>query len=129
MEFNLETAFRECALSDLVSFDVFDTALLRKVGRPVDVFRMMEFKAGKIMDRKLPSFFQCRLDSETMARSKAASQGRQITLGNVYEELRLVCNMTSTQTEALQQCEIEMEKTVSYAHPLILRLYRHVLGL
>ncbi len=124
MKFDFEAALRESTRSDLVSFDVFDTALLRKVERPVDIFRTMEFQASSVVGSGGPSFFQRRLAAEA-----AAKEHRTVTLGRIYEEFLSVPGTTASQREALGRLEMATEKKYTYAHPLILRLYRHALEL
>jgi FMN phosphatase YigB (HAD superfamily) len=129
MEFDPCILFQEIALSELVSFDVFDTALQRKLARPTDLFVAMEAKASDKINQKTPSFFQDRLDAEASAKSRARLTRRQITLENIYEEFRLLRGLSASQSEMLQQLEISMEKEFIYAHPLILKLYLHALSL
>jgi HAD superfamily hydrolase (TIGR01549 family) len=76
-----EQAFlREALESDVVSFDVFDTALLRTLADPRDVFDAVE--RGAIAD----GFAAARQDAEAIARARHCSEpGREdVTLDEIY---------------------------------------------
>lgn len=65
---------------DVVSFDVFDTALVRLTCEPTDVFEHVAKVLG------IPDFRQKRIEAEKIARSKRPEQ-RDITLDDIYAEL------------------------------------------
>ena len=77
-----------------VSFDAFDTMLLRPYVRPTDLFRHMElyFKAD--------GFSKMRIEAERKARAR---YHREITLDEIYDEL-------DDSLQHLKDEEIEMEK-------------------
>ena len=62
----------------LISFDVFDTLLLRPFSKPTDLFRILERKNG------IKGFHGKRIKAEEHARQKL---GREINLQEIYEEL------------------------------------------
>jgi len=129
MEFDPRFALQEISQQDLISFDIFDTALLRILARPADLFQVMEVHVSERIGREIPSFPQGRLSAEFSAKSHIQDSGRQITLTDIYEAFREAHGLTLLQAEILQQYEIATEKRFIYAHPLILRLYRHALSL
>jgi FMN phosphatase YigB (HAD superfamily) len=125
MEFDSEAARQQCARSDLVSFDVFDTALLRSLARPVDLFLAMEPAISGVIGREIPSFSRARQDAEAAAKVRCAREDQPLTLHRIYEQLRSAAGLTADQGEALGRLEIEMEGKFTFAHPLILRLWQH----
>jgi predicted HAD superfamily hydrolase len=129
MEFDLEAALQACARSELVSFDVFDTALLRQVARPSDIFRVMEPQVHAIVGREIPAFVPSRLAAEATAKSNSARSHRPLTLDRIYNQFRVATGLTVAQGEALARLEMMVEKKFTCAHPLILRLWRHAMDL
>ena len=90
-----------------VSFDVFDTLLLRPYVRPTDLFRHMElyFKAD--------GFSKMRIEAERKARARYR---REITLDEIYDEL-------DDSLQHLKDEEIEMEISVAIPNQDIMDLY------
>ena len=61
----------------IVSFDIFDTLLKRNVGRPSDVFSVMEYANSDLM-----GFKNARIFAEQEARKE--SQYEEVTLNEIY---------------------------------------------
>jgi len=75
----------QAATARLVSFDLFDTLLVRVVGTPHDVFEVM---AESLADRRHPiaaGFAQARIAAERRARERGAARGdNDVTLDDIY---------------------------------------------
>ncbi|AOG03197.1 hypothetical protein [Bosea sp. RAC05] len=70
---------------DLVSFDVFDTLVLRAVGRPVDVFEIM---ARRRPDLFPSDFAKLRVAAEMNARRHSGtSTAEDVTLAQIYAQM------------------------------------------
>ena len=74
---------RRLAHFDVVSFDVFDTLLLRDVDRPEEVFSFVGAKLG------YPDFRRLRVEAERRAREKKsrAPGAGEVTLSEIWQEL------------------------------------------
>ena len=74
---------RRLAPFDVVSFDVFDTLLLRDVDRPEEVFSFVGAKLG------YPDFRRLRVEAERRAREKKrrAPGAGEVTLREIWQEL------------------------------------------
>lgn len=86
----------------LISFDVFDTAIFRKVYKPTDIFDLVEKKVGK-------NFKKLRLEAQEMARRKK----RNYTLSDIYSVL--------PQFDKSIELQVELENC--YANPEIFKIY------
>lgn len=86
----------------LISFDVFDTAIFRKVYKPTDIFDLVENKVGK-------NFKKLRLEAQDKARRKKANYN----LNDIYAFLPQFDKKVELQTE-LENC---------YANEEILKIY------
>lgn len=103
---------------DVISFDIFDTALLRKVEFPRDIFAIMAVEAG------WSDFTRARQQAEEDARElKLRKEGhREITLAEIYEMLERHHGFDL----AWMQREIELEEACAQANPYILQVYRRM---
>ncbi len=71
--------------AEIVSFDVFDTLLVRFFGDPADLFAAL---AERIAPTLAPAFARERVAAEQRARAGAAARGeREVTLAGIYREL------------------------------------------
>lgn len=91
---------------DVISFDVFDTLLLRQVEKPTDVFSFMEAKYS------LPRFCHLRMRAEAEARKK--SPMGEVDLHDIYELLEKWIGIDKA---LWMEREIEAEKKLCYANP------------
>lgn len=104
----------------LVSFDIFDTLLLRRVERPVDLFEQMgeRARAAGLVDPALapPLFRLARQEAERRAR--AAVRGGEVMLPAIHAELGL------GDPAALMALELALEAEQILANPLLVPLLR-----
>ncbi len=99
--FTLEQAKQEILAHDVISFDVFDTLLMRCTLMPEDVFALMERRLG------IPGLAKAREQAEhTLYR-----QGNP-TLEEIEQETGRLCHLTAAQTEALAGVELSIERAV-----------------
>ena len=96
-----------------VSFDVFDTLLLRQADRPETVFALVGAKLS------YPGFAQLREEAERRAREK---KGRvrgsgEVTLGEIWAELGRMAAIDPAQGMAL---ELEVERALCRGNPYFL---------
>lgn len=114
----VEELYQKCNNFDVISFDIFDTALLRKVEYPVDIFDVVGVKI------RSSEFSSARKKCEVKARENkfADSNTREITLNEIYEQMRLYGF-----GEKEKQIEISTEIESTLAHPVIFSLYKKLL--
>lgn len=96
---------------EYVSFDIYDTLILRPYVRPTDLFRHMEVIKG------CTGFAERRIQAEKNARIK---YGREITLQEIYAEL-------DPQYSSMIELEKDMEITVTVVNKEMLALYNSLL--
>ena len=100
---------------DVVSFDIFDTLLLRPYGRPTDLFFDME-KEYCLFD-----FHDNRIEAEKHARNTSSCS--EINLNEIYA---ILSQLYGIDAETLVQREINWEKKICYANPDFHMLYREI---
>jgi capsule polysaccharide export protein KpsC/LpsZ/FMN phosphatase YigB (HAD superfamily) len=93
---------------DVVSFDVFDTLLLRPFAKPDDLFIYMQPLVNSITDR-LPDFRAARLEARKhVPRNQYA--GEEVPLLARYQALGQQYLLTDEQVQVLHQLELDMEE-------------------
>jgi HAD superfamily hydrolase (TIGR01549 family) len=110
---------------DVVSFDVFDTALTRIVDSPVDVFGLLEHRLVVEFGTTARGFAQAREDAERAARSGAADS-EDITLDAIYGALRKTLPKAAIWLEQARDAELQAERDLCFGTPDILAAYQAV---
>ncbi|MEG7531614.1 MAG: hypothetical protein RSF83_09505, partial [Hungatella sp.] len=99
------------AEAEVVSFDIFDTLIVRLYAEPTDLFRHLEesYEAG--------GFCAARISAEMAARDEVfQNQCHEVTLDKIYENLH-------PSYWPLQEKEVELEKLMCKANPEMLELF------
>jgi len=108
----------------VVSFDVFDTLLVRVQARPADLFALLgaELKAAGINVPSPITFAQLRQQAELGARRTAP--GGEVTLAEIYATLKVVFNWDAAICARVQAMEINLEEQSLKAVPGMLARVR-----
>lgn len=105
---------------DVISFDVFDTLVLRMFSAPADLFFAV---GGKL---NYPDFKHIRMRMEWRARQKAKKQTGlyEVTLEQIYEELEIQAGIP----REYMQTEIETELKCCFGNPYMLEVFERLAG-
>ncbi len=102
---------------DVISFDVFDTLILRTIPLPSDVFNFLNPEDKTFKGR--------RIEAERNARKHAHEQGREdITLWEIYKVLKP--NASYSELEKYVQAEINTELRVCRVNPDALEFFKDI---
>lgn len=103
-------------LYDIISFDVFDTLILRPFDDPKSVF----FLLGEI--HKCPSFKRYRILAEKQARAEAFEKNGnyEVTLKDIYEKMS---RYVVLDVDKAVELEIEVELSLVYANPYMKEVF------
>lgn len=106
---------------DIISFDIFDTVIFRKVESPRDVFTIMAIEMG------CPTFKSIRITAEEIARRKLYGECncREVNIYEIYDVLEKNYNIDKRWLDR----EIELEMDLSVANPYFLNIYNQLLKL
>ncbi|MCI8821191.1 MAG: hypothetical protein HFI15_01530 [Lachnospiraceae bacterium] len=85
---------------DVISFDIFDTLVMRRVLDPIDVFRLAEKKIRQQLGRDIEF---------VLYRKKAAGLLTDPTIDEIYEKMQELMNCSCEVCQAMKQCEWETE--------------------
>lgn len=86
-----------------VSFDIFDTLVVRNVSKPVDIFKVVEIEYNKNHDDKFLGFKNLRINAELDARKKTRNE--EITLDEIYDNLEI------QNKDEIKELEMHIEKS------------------
>ncbi len=102
---------------DVISFDIFDTLILRKLNQPVDVFMLVGEKLGVF------NFDSVRKKSEEEVRKRrnALQKNNEVTLEEIYER---VAYYTGIDPEKGAKTEFETELDMCFANPYMYRVFQ-----
>ena len=100
----------------IVTFDIFDTLLLRCVAEPHDVFKLMEFQLKK------EGLAQRRVDAENLARKLLTNERKseEVSLDDIYAQ-------DGSLTDEIKSLELELESQVLVANPVMKNVYDYCL--
>ncbi|WP_252228856.1 MULTISPECIES: HAD-IA family hydrolase [unclassified Clostridium] len=104
--------------SDIVSFDIFDTLLLRNVINPTDIFKIVEIEYFNRFGKKIV-FYNERIESEKNARK--ISKCEDIRFDEIYEVLGQKIGKDCA--EKLKLIEIEIEQKFIITNKYIKEIY------
>lgn len=96
---------------EAVSFDIFDTLLVRPFYTPTDLFELLDARVTELLgtiDRI--DFRKHRMEAEHVARRRFTGQGREdVTLDEIYQVLGEMLELGKEQMELVKSWEIEQE--------------------
>lgn len=109
-------------VNDVISFDVFDTLILRPFDNPKSVF----FILGEL--NKCPGFKRYRELAEKLARKEAFEKtgSYEVTLRDIYEKLN---RFVIIDAEKAMQYEIETELNLVFANPYMQNVFKEAKNL
>ena len=109
-----------------VSFDIFDTAVLRALAQPVDLFRLMGPAVSRILGEDSSGFVVARPQAEAAARERAWQNRRsaEVSLDEIYDLLGELIGFDPNTAGLLIQAELDAEFAVCRRNPFIHAVYR-----
>lgn len=113
----MQTLCEEIKDYEIISFDIFDTAILRKVLFPQDIFKLLASWVQDTFD--LIDFQYIRTSTEQEVRAQSSFD--DITLDEIYNAIQ--GKYPTLDTQQIQQKEIELELDNCLANPFIKEIY------
>lgn len=109
-------------VNDVISFDIFDTLILRPFDDPKSVFFLLGEK------NKCPGFRKYRELAEKLARQEAFEKtgSHEVTLRDIYEKLQ---RFVVLDVEQAMKYEIETELDLVFANPYMMNIYKEAKNL
>lgn len=108
---------------EYVSFDVFDTLVVRPFLKPADLFVLMEQEVQQVLGcRDLPDFSALRHAAEVQAR-RVHAEREDITLTQIYEQLGCLTGLDQERLALLCDMEIAYEQRYCFRRENAKRLW------
>ncbi|WP_440408408.1 HAD-IA family hydrolase [Neorhizobium petrolearium] len=111
---------------EIVSFDVYDTLLVRPVIEPADLFFLTALKLRK--QRLSENFIAFRQEAERLARRRMREQDplrEEPTLDAIYEALAEITELSAREVADIKTIELENERRSLSSRKLIREVYEH----
>lgn len=115
--------------STYVSFDIFNTAILRGVLNPHDIFELVQRQYESVYHCSLTDYAQQRQKAEKKARKKAWQQRQiaEVKFDEIFECLQQDFGLNAHLAKTLQELEISAEIKLSRRNRYIFDLYCYCL--
>lgn len=110
---------------EYISFDIFDTLIVRALGHPSDVFTLLNPLFRQLLNTNA-SFEKVRIEGEQEARAyygTADPKRQDITLTEIYDYLENFYSIPHATIQQMKQAEIELELEVTSARESAMELY------
>lgn len=91
---------------DIISFDIFDTLIVRNISNPHDIYDIVEKKYNYENNENMTNFKELRIYAERDCRK--SSKYEEITLDEIYIKLQEFYNLE--QVKKLKKIEVDVEK-------------------
>lgn len=109
---------RNCDAADVISFDIFDTLILRNVHKPTDIFEIVGKKIRELS--WCEDFAKLRIQAE--ADSRLHVQNAESNFEEIYQEIR---RHLPDHADEIRQMELETEMRFVTANPFMKKLYTY----
>lgn len=94
----------------VVSFDIFDTLLVRPFYAPADLFEFLDVRVTELLGTtEHVDFKKYRTEAEQVTRRRFSSKGEDVTLDEIYDCLREMMELTAEKAALIKAWEIESE--------------------
>ncbi|MFM5096974.1 HAD-IA family hydrolase [Aeromonas veronii] len=113
----------------IVSFDIFDTLLVRPYSKPVDLFKKLDSDVSSYTNGRILNFHKLRQEAEKSLRNEkglSKSVFKEIKLNEIYDRLNALTNnkLSSTEINYLIDLEISEELSCLYPRESGMKLFR-----
>ena len=115
----VEELVQKLAKYDVISFDVFDTLILRPIDKPADLFFLLESKLQYMNFRKIRE----QLEQEVRKIKCRTCGNGEVTLAETWERIEQECGIDRTMGMEL---EIQSEITTCFANPYFLEVVKQL---
>ncbi|MBQ9761105.1 MAG: HAD-IA family hydrolase [Clostridia bacterium] len=123
----MEQAKREICSADVrtVSFDIFDTLILRPFWTPSDLFYLLNDTFNRLFETSsYVSFADIRISAEKKCREGLKEKYDDITIDEIYAEIERSYRLDHALLEQLKQMELALELRFSGIRKMGAQLYR-----
>ena len=121
---NIQQLREEIDRHGVISFDVFDTLIMRKVLYPTDIFTVMEKEINQEGNRDFLPFAALRMQAE----EQLYKEGKNPTLEEIYERFQSLSGVSQSFKDELASWEIATETKFLIPRREMLELFNSIKG-
>ncbi len=115
-----------------ISFDIFDTLIVRPFFKPSDLFVLLNHIYNElIQERTFVDFASLRISAEKVTRNNLPNlypQFEEITIDEIYQTIEREYGISGTILDVIKKKEIELEKRYCYARDKVNEIYEFALA-
>lgn len=127
---NCQELINQIKKHKIISFDIFDTLLLRPFLSPSDLFKFIEPKIRKILNDQSFDFVTKRRNAEKLAFEEALARNEgETSLNEIYEKFCNENKIDLNKIEELVSLEIDTERNILYRRDSIYNAYLFAVSL
>lgn len=116
---DLKKLRKEIDIHKIISFDIFDTLIVRDVLEPVDIFEVVSyFYSKKYGEHGIEDFKNVRVRAERLVREK---RNAEVSLDEIYAEI----GSTTEERERYKALELEVEEKFAVASVSMKEIYQY----
>ena len=104
--------------NEVISFDVFDTLLLRNILKPTDLFLVLNSFA--LENYQIKNFYEVRISAEK--ESRVGHENNETTLEDIY---KVISKKFDQDTKKIMERELELEEKFLVANPWMQEIYKY----
>ncbi|MBT0879512.1 HAD-IA family hydrolase, partial [Campylobacter sp. 2018MI01] len=109
---------------DIISFDIFDTLLVRPFLEPTELFDFMSILIYEEIKIKIPDFKSLRINAEKKAFKKALESGLgEVTLDDIYNNIDLEVYIKNKYLKYIKELEKRCEFDLLYKRDFVYKIY------
>lgn len=108
---------------EVVSFDIFDTLISRKISDSNAIEKLVELKADALYQEKT-EFAKKRIQAEKNYRNKHPEKDADIT--DIYDELKKLTGWNSGKSDELLQLETDMEYSLAEPKEEVISVFKNI---
>lgn len=120
-EKNEDTMYQKLKEYDIISFDIFDTLITRKIYNPDDLFKIMNDNIPKEIKLN-KDFYMIRKEAENEIRTELNDPD----IHQIYDRIQDKCSLSNKQKEELKNMEISLEKKYLIPRKDMLNLFNRL---
>lgn len=113
--------------SKYVSFDIFDTLVLRNVLFPEDIFGIIEAQYNYLYGKIDINFQKARIEAEKEARNKIKGIREEIQFDEIYEQIKIAHKLDNTCINRLKELELQAEINICTPNNYMKKLFYYAL--
>lgn len=108
----------------IISFDIFDTLLVRPFQKPKDLFDFISNDVKNIINNPTFDFSYYRVKSESIAFENSIKEGfDETTLNDIYKEFKKITGVNQKEVNKIRLLEINTEKNLLYKREVGYKAY------